>query len=140
MDIWQLRIDKHNQLISAYEALYASRENDMAELTEGTTPYNEAVIQQIQLADEIEAKKLAIARMLQDKAEQEAMRERKAVFANEQGETVIKTLREKLSPVLRDDNKRAAYQSLLAMVNKTEKGTPEYVEAIFDVATKLGML
>lgn len=140
MDIWEQRLAKHNKLIEAYENLYASRENDMVGLTVGTTPYNEMVIQQLQLADEIEAKKLAITRMVQDKLHQEEMQERKRLFAEEQGEKVISVLREKLSPLLRDETKRASYQALLALVNKTEKGTPEYTEAIFKVATSLGML
>lgn len=140
-DIWQLRLDKENEILEAYQNLYASQENDLVALQEGTTPYNQLVIQQLQLRDEIEAKKMGIERLKQDKQQQEMMLEQKALFAEKEGEAVVKKLREKVgSPLTKDPAEKAQYQALLRQANEAEQNTPQYNEIIFRIATVLGLI
>jgi len=138
--IWQQRLDKQNNIIAAYQALYDAQQKELSKLEPNSLEYCRLNINQLQLEDEIEAKQLYALRIVQDKEQQEAMVLQKAAFAEAEGEQVLKALRGKISSPLTKGNEKLHYQALLKQANEAEVLSGEYNNIIFNIATALGLL
>ena len=136
--IWQQRLDKQNKLIAAYKALYSAQEKELAKLEVDSFQYCSMYINQLQLADEIEAKEMFAERIVKDREQQLLIADKKREYVDKHSLAVINKLKEKRSSPLVKGNEKTHYQALLKQVNTLDGD--EYVNAVFNAATALGMV
>jgi hypothetical protein len=115
--IWQQRLDKQNNIIAAYQALYDAQEKELSKLEPNSLEYCRLNINQLQLADEIDSKKLYALRIVQDKEQQEIERIKQAKFAEKHTEDVKAFLRKKISNPITNETDRETFRGLLSDMN-----------------------
>ena len=115
--IWQQRLDKQNNIIAAYQALYDAQEKELSKLEPNSLEYCRLNINQLQLADEIDSKKLYALRIVQDKEQQEIEIIKQAKFAEKHTEDVKAFLRKKISNPITNETDRETFRGLLSDMN-----------------------